>query len=119
MVSALRPQYSALISVLERAGFTCVVQDYRPDVFGNFVALCSSPNSRVRITNDRGQIFVDVATLSGPCNNKEEILESIGIPRERHETLNGLWSGYEPAVQASELERYLAQLIAVVSNGAA
>ena len=119
MVSALGPQYSALASVLERAGFTCLVQDFRPDVFGNFVALCSSPKSRVRVTNDRGQIFIDVATLSGPWNDKEQILESLGVPRERHETINGLWSGYEPAVQASELERYLSELIAVVSNGVA
>jgi hypothetical protein len=47
------------------------------------------------------------------------ILESLGIPRERHETINGLWSGYEPAVQASELERYLPKLIAAVNNGVA
>jgi hypothetical protein len=117
MVSALGSEYSALFSVLERAGFTCVVQDYHPDVFGNFVALCSSPKSRVRITNDRGQIFLDVATLSGPWNDKEAILDSLGISRERHETMDGLWSGYEPAVQASELERFLPKLIAVVSNG--
>jgi hypothetical protein len=99
MVSVLGPPYSAVISVLERAGFTCVVQEYRPDVFGSFVALCSSP--RVRITNDRGQI----------------LLESLGVPRERHETINGLWSGYKPSVQASDLERYLARLFGVVSNG--
>jgi|SRR5277367_6673512 len=119
MVSALSPQYSALVSVLERGGFTCVVQDYRPDVFGNFVAMCSSPVLRVRITNDRGQIFVDVANLTGPWIDKEVILESLGIPRERHETINGLWSGYEPAVQTSDLERYLPKLIAAVNNGVA
>ena len=119
MVSALGPPYSTVISVLEGAGFTCVVQDHRPDVFGNFVALCSSPKSRVRITNDRGQIFVDVATLSGPWSDKEKILESLGILRERHETINGLWSGYEPAVQALELEQYLPKLVEVVSNGVA
>jgi hypothetical protein len=119
MVSALGPPYSALISLLERSGFTCVVQDYRPDVFGNFVALCSSPKSRVRITNDRGQIFIDVATSSGPWNDKENILESLGIPRARHQTINGLWSGYEPAAQVSELERYLPNLIAAVNNGIA
>jgi hypothetical protein len=117
MVSVLGPPYSALISVLERAGFTCVVQEYRPDVFGNFVALCSSPEARVRITNDRGQIFVDIATLSGSWNDKEKLLESLGVLRERHETINGLWSGYKPSVQSSELERYLARLIGVVSNG--
>jgi hypothetical protein len=30
-----------------------------------------------------------------------------------------VWLGYEPAVQASELERYLPKLIAAVSNGVA
>jgi hypothetical protein len=119
VVSDLDPQYSALVSVLERAGFTCVIQDYRPDVFGNFVAMCSSPELRIRITNDRGQIFIDLANSSGPWNDKEMILESLGIPRERHETINGLWSGYEPAVQASELERYLPKLVAAINNGVA
>jgi hypothetical protein len=116
MVSPLGPQYSALFSALEEAGFTCVVENYRPDVFGNVVALCSSPKSRVRITNDRGQIFIDVASLSGPWIDKEAILESSGISRERHETIHGLWSGYDPAVQGPELERYLPNLIAAVSN---
>jgi hypothetical protein len=116
MVSPLGPQYSALFSALEEAGFTCVVENYRPDVFGDFVALCSSPKSRVRITNDRGQIFIDVASLSGPWIDKEAILESSGISRERHETIHGLWSGYDPSVQGPELERYLPNLIAAVSN---
>jgi hypothetical protein len=116
MVSSLGPQYSELFSVLERAGFACVVQNHRPDIFGNFVVMCSSPKARVRVTNDRGQIFIDVATLSGPWKDKETILESLGISRERHETINGLWSGYDPAVQASELARYLPRLVAVASD---
>jgi hypothetical protein len=119
MVSGLGPKHSAPVVDLERAGFTCQILDYRPDVFGNFVVLCSSPEVRVRITNDRGQIFVDVATLSGPWNDKEAILESLGIARDRHKTINGLWSGYEPAVQASELKLYLPKLVAAVSSGVA
>jgi hypothetical protein len=119
MVRALGPQFLTLFSVLEQADFTCVVEDYRPDVFGNFVALCSSPKARVRITNDRGQIFVDVASSSGPWIDKEAILESLGISRERHETAHGLWSGYAPAVQRLELEQYLPKLIASVNNDVA
>jgi hypothetical protein len=117
MISGLGPQYSELFSVLERAGFACEVQNHRPDVFGNFVVMCSSPKARVRITNDRGQIFIDVAALSGPWSDKETILESLGISRERHETINGLWSGHNPAVQASELAQFLPKLVAAVSNG--
>jgi hypothetical protein len=119
MLSALGPKYAPLFAVLERAGFTCVVDNYRPDVFGNFVVLCSAPSSRVKITNDRGQIFVEVAAPAGPWNDKESILESIGIPRARHETRDGLWSGYEPATQVAELERLLPKILAAVNNGAA
>lgn len=119
MLNALGSQYCAIFSELERAGFTCVVQNHRPDVFGNFVVLCSSPRSRIRITNDRGQIFIDLAALSGPWIDKGTILESLGISRERHETTNGLWSGYDLAVQASELAQFLPKLVAVVSIGGA
>jgi len=66
MVTALGPKYAPIFSALERAGFSCVVEDYRPDAFGNFVVLCSAPTSRVKVTNDRGQIFVEVSGSVGP-----------------------------------------------------
>ena len=119
MVSALGPKYEPIFAILEHAGFSCVVEYYRPDAFGNFVVLCSAPMARVRVTNERGQIFVDIASGGGPWSDKEAILESMGIPRTRHETRNGLWSGYDPAVQALELERFLPKILAAVGNGAA
>ena len=119
MVSVLGPKYAPIFAALERAGFTCAVEDYRPDVFGNFVVLCSASTSRVKVTNDRGQIFVDVSVNAGPWNDKETILESLGIPRARHETINGLWSGYDPAVQAAELGSLLPKILAAANNGAA
>ena len=118
MVSALGPKYAPIFATLERAGFTCVVEDYRPDAFGGFVVLCSAPTSQVKVTNDRGQIFVDVSVNAGPWNDKEAILESLGIPRARHETRSGLWSGYDPAVQTAELESYLPRILAAASSGA-
>ena len=119
MVSALDPKYLPIFSVLERAGFTCSVDDYRPDVFGNFVVLCSTPTARIKVTNDRGQVFVAIAKASGPWTDKETMLENLGVPRARHETKEGLWSGYDPAAQAAELELFLPRLLAAANNGAA
>jgi hypothetical protein len=112
----LGARYGELFSVLQRAGFECIVDRYDPKVFGNFVVTCSSRDALLRVTNDRGQIFVAVAARSGPWRDKEEILEELRIPRSRHQTVAGLWAGYGPEVQADDLREFLPLLVKPVPS---
>ena len=116
---ALDPRYAALFAVLQQAGFACSVQLGDPPASGNFVVECSSTAGSVRVTIDRGQVFVDFRVASGAWVDKEELLGRLGLSRDRHATEHGLWRGYEPAVQAAELARYLPELLREATGGAA
>ncbi|HEU4420203.1 MAG TPA: hypothetical protein VFT55_14805 [Planctomycetota bacterium] len=118
-VADLGPSCARLFRDLEQAGFKLSVDDYSPASFGDFVVTCSSPKARLRVTSDRGQVFVDVASPSGGWRDKEAVLEAAGIPRTRHPTVRGLWTGYEPQVQSVDLRQHLAVLLAAIDDGAA
>jgi hypothetical protein len=114
--SALGPDYAALFAALEKTGFACSVLRYEPEAVGNFVVVCSSTAGNVRVTNDRGQIFIDFGASSGAWVDKEVLLGRLGLLRDRHPTTeHGLWRGYEPGIQAAELEKYLPELLREVT----
>jgi hypothetical protein len=108
----LGPRYAPLFAALQKAGFTCVVQSHEPGAFGNFVVICSSAAGKVRVTSDRGQVFVDVSVDGESWQEKEMLLERLGLARDRYPTEQGLWRGYAPEVQATELEQHLPALLA-------
>ncbi len=114
-IASLGSKYRDLFTVLQDAGFTTSVELYSPESFGNFVVRCKSPLAELRVTNDRGQIFIDVKTDKGQWLGKERILESSGIAMSRYKTINGLWQGYEPDIQASDLKDNLPLLIAAAN----
>jgi hypothetical protein len=91
--------------------FTLIAFDYDSRAFGNFEAYYSRGETGLRILRDRSQVFVYVAVSGSSWKNKEETLEANGIGRERHPTIEGLWSGYEIATQARELREHLETLI--------
>jgi hypothetical protein len=93
---------------LTDAGFSLEIDDYRPDVFGNSVATFTAPDLLIRLVSDRSQVFVEIGIPGGHWCDKELLLEQRGIPRTRH-PLNeiGLWTGYDEAVQARDIEQHL------------
>ena len=106
-IGNLGSRYQDLFSVLETAGFDLSVEDYNQESFGGFVVICRSRTITLKLVNDRGQIFVEVALPTGGWRDKEDILADRGISRSRHETINGLWSGYDPDIQAADLRAHL------------
>ena len=118
-VEQLGSRCRALFAVLAEAGFHLAVDLFRPEVFGDFIVLCSLPDATWRVISDRGQVVIEVALPDGGWRDKEEILEAAGIPRSRHGMVAGLWTGHEPDVQAEDVRRYLAVLLPPANDGAA
>ena len=52
--------------ILEHNKFEVADSNYSPGAFGDAFVICKSDNFIIKITKDRGEIFVDVATLSDP-----------------------------------------------------
>jgi hypothetical protein len=76
------------------AGFSLEISDYRPDVFGNYIAIFTAPDLLIRLVSDRSQVFVEIRVPGGHWCDKELLLEQRGIPRTRHPLDEiGLWSG--------------------------
>jgi hypothetical protein len=117
-ITSLGSAYREIFAVLEAAGFTLTVTRYSPESFGNFVVACRSSAVDLKVTNDRGQIFIDLKTGDDEWLDKEKILASAGIVMSRYKTIDGLWTGYEPAIQASDLKANLGLLIKVASGEA-
>lgn len=116
--SELGPGCAAIVTLLENSGFVCSVRRHEPGASGNFVAECSATAGNVRVTKDRGQVFVDFAVASGAWVDKEALMSRLGLSRDRHPTTeHGLWCGYEPGVQAAEMEMYLSALLREAADG--
>jgi|SRR5271156_6294509 len=116
MTATFREHLLKTFGFLTDAGFSLVIETYRPDVFGNYSAVFTAPDMQIRLVSDRSEVFVDIGLADGSWCDKEVLLEQAGIPRTRH-PLNeiGLWSGYREDVQARDLEQYLQVLKAAAS----
>jgi hypothetical protein len=88
-------------------GFDLESFEYFPEGFGNFIATFRRPDLALRITCDRSQIFVDCCADGTQWLDKERLLEDLGVPRSRFETIQGLWCGYEIDNQAKDLRKHL------------
>jgi hypothetical protein len=110
-ISSLGSEFQGLFSVLEEAGFTLTVEIYTPEAFGNFRVNCRRPDANLRVTNDRYQVFIEVLVGESQWVEKERILELAGINMSRYETIDGLWTGFEPANQELDLKENLHLLI--------
>jgi hypothetical protein len=80
----LRARLLKTFGFLSDGGFSLEVTDYRPDVFGNYVAIFTAPDLQIRLVSDRSQIFIDIRAGDGPWCDKETLLEQAGIPRTRY-----------------------------------
>jgi len=118
-MDALRLELSRHFGFLELAGFVLRIEDFSPQHFGNFVATYASADLSIRLTRDRGQVFVDLSAGNESWQDKEVLLEKLAVPRTRHPTVSGLWSGYEISIQALELQQYLPKLKEAVRESAA
>ncbi len=117
-ITSLGSAYREIFAVLEAAGFTLTVTRHSPESFGNFVVDCRGSAVDLKVTNDRGQIFIELKTGDDEWLDKEKILASAGLAMSRHKTIDGLWTGYEPAIQASDLKANLGLLIKFASGEA-
>lgn len=95
-ITSLGSEYQGLFSIFDDAGFKLTVEMYSPESFGNFIVDCQRPDAKFRVTNDRSQVFIEVMTSEGQWLETERILESAGASMSRYETIDGLWTGYEP-----------------------
>jgi hypothetical protein len=116
-MASLRARLLKTFGFLTDAGFSLEISDYRPDVFGNYVAIFAGPDLQIRLVSDRSQVFVEIREPGGHWCDKEMILEQRGIPRARH-PLNeiSLWSGYREETQARDLQEYLSVLKSAAGN---
>ena len=61
-----------------------------------------------RIERDRGQVFVELRRADGLWEDKDAILQRLGIARSRHANdAHGAWTGYQLSVQADDVRRHL------------
>ena len=65
LVTELR---TSLLPVLSEYGFELRVLEYTPKSFGNCVVELSSTNAVLTVTQDRGQVFVDVSNPQRPAH---------------------------------------------------
>ena len=107
----LRARLLKTFGFLTDAGFSLEISDYRPDVFGNYIAIFTAPDLLIRLVSDRSQVFVEIRVPGGHWCDKELLLEQRGIPRTRHPLDEiGLWSGYREETLARDLQEYLSVL---------
>jgi hypothetical protein len=112
----LDSRFQELFDFLEASGFKCALTYYNPEIMGSFIAECSSSDAKVRITNDRSQIVVELATNNGRWLFKEDLLKTIDIPLSRHPLIEDLWSGYDIKIQTAEVKEYLPRLLELVRS---
>jgi hypothetical protein len=65
---------------LTDAGFSLEISDYRPDVFGNYVAIFTAPDLLIRLVSDRSQVFVEIRVPGGHWCDKELLWSSAAYP---------------------------------------
>jgi len=59
---------------LTDAGFSLEIETYRPDVFGNYVAVFTAPDMQIRLVSDKSEVFVDIGLADGSWCDKEILL---------------------------------------------
>ena len=112
----------ACFAFLEReAGFALAGFTDAPAAFDNCVAHYVRPGGsaplELRIERDRGQVFVEMRRGSTAWQDKDALLEGLGVARSRHAIgPDGSWSGYHMAVQASDLQQHLPLLAQHLGN---
>ena len=110
-----RVEFDRYFGFLRRVGFDLESFNYEPEAFGNFVAVYRREDVALRVVRDRSEVFVDAAKAGSAWQDKETLLESSGIPRSRHEIVDGLWAGYEIETQASDLRKNFEVLLQALS----
>lgn len=111
--TATHPLRAGFAFLEQEAGFTLAEFIDTPRAFDNCVARYTStadgaPALELRIERDRGQVFVELRRADGPWEDKDAILQRLGIARSRHANdAHGAWTGYQLSVQADDVRRHL------------
>lgn len=93
-------------------GFTLTDFCDTPTAFDNCVAQYARSPFALRLARERGQVFVELRCGTRPWQDKEPLLDRLGVAWSRHPTAHdGSWSGYHTAVQAQDLQRHLPLLL--------
>lgn len=83
-----------------------------PAAFDNCVAHYAQAPFALRLSRERGQVFVELRYADRAWHDKEPLLQRLGIPLYRHPLADdGSWSGYQTAVQARDLRQHLPLLL--------
>ena len=96
-------------------GPSVVRSDHEPDHFGNAVAELLSPSLRVRVTRDRGQIFVDLApAFNGEWFDVDTVLCLVHADDEAQALIRG---GQDSVGQvAAAIHRYFSEIVAAFGH---
>ncbi len=91
-----------------------------PAAFDNCVATYARAPFTLRLSRERGQVFVEMRHGTGPWHDKDALLARHGIHRTRHPLADdGAWTGYATATQAQDLRLYLPTLLHLVQGNSA
>lgn len=89
-------------------GFELISYSEEPRAFNNFEALLQRNDLHIRITRDRGQVFIELSIDNSHWHYKDVILNEMGILWNRHPLSESeLWEGYAMDIQAKELRQYI------------
>jgi len=92
----------------EEMGFELKSYSEEPQAFNNFGALLQRSDLLIRITRDRGQVFIEFSIDNSHWHHKDMILNEMGIPWNRHPLSDSeLWEGYAMDIQAKELQQHI------------
>jgi hypothetical protein len=92
-------------------GFKMNSYSEEPPAFDWFVAEFQREDIKLKVQRDRSQVFIDFALVGKPWQDKEDILESLGISRSRFATIDGLWEGYKIENQSQDLKQHFNLLV--------
>ena len=97
-------------------GFTVKTKEYIPEHMGYFKIKLEKDAVQLTIQRDRRQIFMDFSSPKIGTQDKESILEKLGVSRERYPIISGLWTGYEIQKQSVDLKKYLPMILDYVNE---
>ena len=100
----------------EDFGFTLVSFTDQPRAFDNFVAIYHRDDLKLRMIRDRSQVFIAFSITGKDWLDKEKILESHGIARDRFPTTVGLWEGYDIKNQSEDLREHLDLILSFIDE---
>ena len=101
------------IGPLVQAGRVTIIEDkYDPKHFGNALSVAASPTVLIRLISDRGQLFADVGSASGPRQwfDVRSVLGLLGIANSN----SAVWSSAEELRDC--LRTHLSTIEGVVEN---